>query len=89
MKLYRPSYLVIHRGSYISAHISLNLLNELRKRDKMRCLLGILSLLCNELNKFNNTGAQMLDSIFHMMINYLKIALFALETVIGYLVHPI
>ena len=26
----------LHRVSYISAHVLLNLLNELRKRDKMR-----------------------------------------------------
>ena len=30
----------------------------------MRGLLSILSLFCNEFNKFNNTGAQMLDSIY-------------------------
>ena len=39
------------------AHVLLNLLNELRKRDKMRGLLSILSLFCNEFDKFNNTGA--------------------------------
>ena len=27
---------LIHRGSYMSVHVLLNLLNELRKRDKMR-----------------------------------------------------
>ena len=47
----------------MSAHVLLNLLNELRKRDKMR---GILSLFRNEFNKFNNTRAQMLDPIYHM-----------------------
>ena len=41
----------------------LKLLNELRKRDKMRGLPSILSLFCNEFNKFNNTGARMLDDI--------------------------
>ena len=54
---------VIHRGSYMSAHVLLNLLNELRKRDKMRGLPSISSLFRNEFNKFNNTGARMLDSI--------------------------
>ena len=34
----------IHRGSYMSAHVLLNLLNELGKRDKMRGLPSILSL---------------------------------------------
>ena len=41
----------------MSAHVLLNLLNELRKRDKMRGLPHILSLFCNEFNKFNNTRA--------------------------------
>ena len=44
----------------MSAHVLLNLLNELEKRDKMRGLPSILSLFCNELNKFNNTRARML-----------------------------
>ena len=35
---------VIHRGSYMSVHVLLNLLNELRKRDKMRGLPSILYL---------------------------------------------
>ena len=42
----------------MSAHVLLNLLNELRKRDKMRGLPSILSLLRNEFNKFNNTRAR-------------------------------
>ena len=41
----------------MSAHVYLNLINNLGKRDKMRGLLGILSLFCNEFNKFNNTRA--------------------------------
>ena len=48
-----------HRGSYMSAHVLLNLLNELGKRDKMRGLPSILSLFGNEFNKFNNTRARM------------------------------
>ena len=55
---------VINRGSYMSAHVLLNLLNELGKRDKMRGLPSILSLFRNEFNKFNKTRARMLDSIF-------------------------
>ena len=46
-----------YRGSYMSAHVLLNLLNELGKRDKMRGLPSILSLFRNEFNKFNNTRA--------------------------------
>ena len=57
-----------NRGSYMSAHVLLNLLNELRKRDKMRGLPSILSLFRNKFNKFNNTRAQMLDSIYHMTL---------------------
>ena len=53
---------VLDRVSYISAYALLNLVNELRKRDKMRGLPSILSLFRNEANKFNNTGARMLDS---------------------------
>ena len=56
----------------MSTHVLLNLLNELWKRDKMRGLPSILSLFRNEFNKFNNTGARMLDSINHMK-NTLKL----------------
>ena len=50
----------------MSAHVLLNLLNELGKRDKMRGLPSILFLFRNKFNKFNNTRAGMLDSIYHM-----------------------
>ena len=52
----------------MSAHVLLNLLNELGKRDKMR---GILSLFRNEFNKLNKTRARMLDSIYHMALRLL------------------
>ena len=52
----------------MSAHVLLNLLNNLRKRDKMQGLPSILSPFRNEFNKFNNTGARMLDSIYHMTL---------------------
>ena len=48
----------------MSAHVLLNLLNKLRKSDKMRGLPNILLLFCNEFNKFNKTEARMLDSIY-------------------------
>ena len=57
---------VINRGSYMSAHVLLNLLNESGKRDQMRGLPSILSLFRTEFNKFNNIRARMLDSIYHM-----------------------
>ena len=63
----------------MSAHVLLNLLNELGKRDKMRGLPSILSLFRNEFNKFNNTGARMLDSIYHMTLKKL-IHIFGVNT---------
>ena len=62
------SVCIVYRGSNMSAHVLLNLLNELRKSDKMQGLLSILSLFRNWFNKFNNTGAQMLDFIYHMTL---------------------
>ena len=53
----------------MSAHVLL--LNELRKRDKMRGVSSIESLFCNEFNKGSNTGARMLDSIYHMTLRLL------------------
>ena len=47
----------------MSAHVLLISLNGLGKRDKMQGLSSILSLFLNKFNKFNNTRAQMLDSI--------------------------
>ena len=56
----------------MSANVLLNLLNEMGKIDKMRSLPNFLSLFNNELNKFNNTGARMLDYIYHMTLRILK-----------------
>ena len=58
----------LHRGSYMSAHVLLNLLDELGKRDKMRGLPSILFLFRNEFNKFHITRARMIDSIYHMIL---------------------
>ena len=63
----------------MSATVLLNLLYELRKRDKMRGLPRILSLFCNTFNKFNYTGAQMLDSIYHMTLKLLKNHIFGFK----------
>ena len=54
----------------MSAHVLFNLLNEL-KRNIMRGLPSILSLFCNGFNKFNNTGARMLDSFYHLTLRLL------------------
>ena len=50
----------------MGAQVLLILLNELRKRDKMRGLQSILSLFRNKFIKFNNSRARTLDSIYHM-----------------------
>ena len=57
----------------MSTHVLLNVSNELDKRDKMRGLLSILSLFRNKFNKYNNTRARMLGSIYHK--NDIKITL--------------
>ena len=61
----------------MSAHVLLNLLNKLGKRDKMRGLPSILSLFRNKFNKFNNTGAGMLVYFCRMTLKLLTIAFFA------------
>ena len=55
----------------MSAHVLLNLLNELGKIDQMRDLQSILPLFRNEFNKYNNTRARMLDSIYHITLRLL------------------
>ena len=55
----------------MSARVLLNLLNELGKRDEMRGLPSILSLFRSDSNKFNKTGARMLDSIYYMTLRIL------------------
>ena len=61
----------------IHAHALLNLLNKLGERDQMRGL----SLFCNKFNKFNtcNTGARMLDSIYHKTLKLLKTRIFGVN----------
>ena len=64
----------------MSAHVLLNLFNELGKSDKMRGLPSILLLFCNEFNKFNNTGARILDSIYQMPLKFIKNCIFDVKT---------
>ena len=54
----------------MSAHVLLNLLNELGKRDKCEACRAFY-LFRSEFNKFNKTRARMLDSIYHMTIRLL------------------
>ena len=57
----------------MSAHVLLSLLNELRKIDKMRGWREHFITFRNDFNKFNNRGARMLDSIYHMTLKLLKL----------------
>ena len=52
----------------MSAHVLLNLLNSLGKKIRCEALPSILSVFSNKFNKFNNTGARMQDSIYHMIL---------------------
>ena len=56
----------------MSAKVLLNLFNEVRKSDKMRGFSSILSFFRNEFNKFNKTGARMLDYVYHMTFKLFK-----------------
>ena len=63
------------------AHVLLNLLNELMLGDKIQSLSNILSFFFrNELNKCNNTGAGMIDSIYHMTLKLLENRIFGVKT---------
>ena len=64
----------------MSVQVLLILLNELGKSDKMRGLPSILLLFRNEFNKFNNTGARILDSFYHMTIKLIKKHIFGVKT---------
>ena len=68
---HKEEFISVHRGSYVSAHVILNLLNKLGKRNKMQGLPIILSLFRNKFNKFNSTRAGMLDSIYHITLRLL------------------
>ena len=56
----------------MSVHVLLILLNDLGKRNQMRGFPSILSLFRNELNKFNNTRALIIDSFYHMTFKKVK-----------------
>ena len=63
----------------MSAPVLLNLLNEMGKSDQMRGLPSILLLFLNEFNKFNKTGAPMLDSIYHVTLKLIKKHIFGVK----------
>ena len=56
----------------MSDHVLSNLFYELGKSNKMRGSPSILLLIHNSFNKFNNTGARTLDSIYHMVLKLSK-----------------
>ena len=64
----------------MSAPVLLNLLNELRKTIRCEALLSILLVFPNEFNKFNNTGARMQDSIYHLTLKLHFISKFCTKT---------
>ena len=64
----------------MSAHVLLNLLSKLGKRDKMRGLPSILSLFRNKFYKFNNTRARMLDFLYHNDIRITLKSHYAVKT---------
>ena len=64
----------------MSVHLLLNLLNELGKKIRREALPSILSAFPNVFNKFNNTGARMQDSIYHMTLKSHFISNFCTKT---------
>ena len=55
----------------MSAHVLLNLLNELGKEIKYEACRAFYLFFATRLNKFNNTRARMLDSIYRMTLRLL------------------
>ena len=55
----------------MTAHVLLNLLNKLRKGDKIRGLPSIAPFCRNEFNRFKKSRARMLDSIYHTKLRLL------------------
>ena len=64
----------------MSAHILLKLLNELEKNIGYEALPSILSVFPDEFNKFNNAGARMQNSIYHMTLKSHLISDFRIKT---------
>ena len=64
----------------MSAHVLLNSPKELGVSDTIRCLPSILLLVFNEFNNFNNIGAQVLVSIYHMTSKLIQNHIFGVKT---------
>ena len=61
------------------AHVLLNLLKELGKKIRCEALPSIL-VFPNKFNNFNNAGASMQDSIYHMTLKLHFITVFCTKT---------
>ena len=68
------------QGSYMSAHVLLNLLNKLGEKMRCKALPSILLISSKEFNEFFNTGARMQDSIYHMTLKLHLICDFRIKT---------
>ena len=64
----------------MSAHVLLNLSNELGKKIRCEAVPSILSVFPNEFNKFNDTEARMQDSVYHMTLKSHFISEFCTKT---------
>ena len=58
----------------MTAHVLFNLSNEFGKKIRCKALSSILSVSPNKFNKYNNTGARMQDSIYHMTLKSIFIS---------------
>ena len=47
----------------------------------MRGLLSILPFFRNEFNKFNCSGARMIDSVYHLTLKYIRICILGVKVV--------
>ena len=63
----------------MSALVLLKLLNKLSKRDKNARLAKNFISFPSKFNKFNNTGARMLDSIYQMSLKILSNHIFGMK----------
>ena len=71
---------MIHRGSYMSAHVILNLLIKLGKSDKMRGLPSICDFFATSLiHSILQEHTRILDYIYHMTLKLFEI-IFGVKT---------
>ena len=64
----------------MSAHVLLNLINELGKKTRIKALQSILLGFPNKFNKFSNTGVRMQVSFSHMTLKSHFISKFCIES---------